>query len=151
MGKNSYDHCDAKHVYTLSKMEEIKTHGLPNWLKCSLKTNELIPNGMHKIFKKNINAPHQFLRYHVEIPTKRQLYISSNWLVEVVWSRQLFIKYNSTLLISETVQIFNNNFEKWMFSLFSKRFEKGLILTNVTDIHWYVLIWSQHFSLQGKV
>ena len=68
------------------------------------------------------------LRYHVEIPTKRQLYISSNWLVEVVWSRQLFIKYNSTLLISETVQIFNNNFVKWktrrllLFNLYGKTF-----------------------------
>ena len=57
-----------------------------------------------------------------------QLYISSNWLVEVVWSRQLFIKYNSTLLISETVQIFNNNFEKWktrrllLFNLYGKTF-----------------------------
>ena len=68
------------------------------------------------------------LRYHVKIPTKRQLYISSNWLVEVVWSRQLFIKYNSTLLISETVQIFNNNFVKWkkrrllLFNLYGKTF-----------------------------
>ena len=90
---------------------------------------------MHKIFKKNINAPHQFLRYHVEIPTKRQLYISSNWLVEVVWSRQLFIKYNSTLLISETVQIFNNNFGKWK--------TRRLLLFN---LYWKTFFW-QYNSL----